>query len=89
MNRWKLIYATLLAFIMGGWMCLLTVPAANQWRGCWAIGGEWLLVLVAAAVGWQLGWTLGDLLTKNEKRPACGCSHRRAKGCEDDERLAS
>ena len=78
--RW--LYAALTAWTMGGGMAVHLVPAANQWRGCWAIGGEWLLVALAAAAGWQLGWALALLVEKAEKKPACGSSRRRAKGCE-------
>lgn len=46
-----------LAVLLGGGTAVWALPAAMAERhGCWAIGGEWLLILAAAAVGGWIGW---------------------------------
>lgn len=53
-----------LAWLCGGGMACLTLPAAYAQRGCMAIGGEWLLILAAGAAGAQLALAL----TKTRKK---------------------
>ena len=44
-----------LAVLMGGGTAAWALPAALAERhGCWAIGGEWLLILAAAGLGLYL-----------------------------------
>ena len=52
------IIMTLAAFDAGGLAALELIPAANQWRGYHAIGGEWLLIILAAALA---AWLAGKL----------------------------
>ncbi|MBQ7859220.1 MAG: hypothetical protein IJ347_03675 [Faecalibacterium sp.] len=56
-----------LAWIAGGTMAIFQLPAAYRWRGYWAIGGEWLLILLAAAVGGWIGWGIIRPARKRKK----------------------
>ena len=38
---------TLAGVVAGGLMAIWQLPSAYRWRGYWAIGGEWLLVIIA------------------------------------------
>lgn len=44
-----------LAAMAGMLMAAMVVPAAYAQRGYDAVGGEWILVMLAAVMGWQLG----------------------------------
>lgn len=57
-----------LAWICGGGMAAMQIPSAYAWRGYWAIGGEWLLILLAAVVGGWLGDSLAGLVIKAETK---------------------
>ena len=59
-----------MAWLLGGWMAARMIPAAWAERGYWAIGGEWLLILLAAAVGGWLGGGLANWVIIAEKRMA-------------------
>lgn len=51
------------AWICGGGMAARTLPGAWAWRGyCGGFGGEWLLIILATAVGGWLGGSLADLV---------------------------
>lgn len=43
------------AAIAGMLMAAMVVPAAYAQRGYDAVGGEWILVMLAAWAGWQIG----------------------------------
>lgn len=45
-----------LGWVLGSCTAAWALPAALAERGYWAIGGEWLLILAAAAVGGWIGW---------------------------------
>lgn len=30
------------------------IPAAYAERGCWGFGGEWILIALCGAIGWQM-----------------------------------
>lgn len=62
----RIAVAAQMAWLLGGWMAVKLLPAAWAERGCWAIGGEWLLILLAAAVGGWLGSDLADRVIKTE-----------------------
>lgn len=68
----RIAVTTQTAWLLGGWMAVKTIPAAWAERGYWAVGGEWLLILLAAAVGGWLGSGLADRVigieTKEEAR---------------------
>jgi len=54
-----------LAWIAGGTMAVHLLPAAWAARGFrGGIGGEWLLILLAAAVGGWIGWGIIKPLRK-------------------------
>ena len=59
-----------MAWLLGGWTAARMLPAAWAERGYWAIGGEWLLILLAAAVGGWLGGGLANRVIIAEKRMA-------------------
>lgn len=77
-----------MSWILGGWMAAKMLPAAWAERGYWAVGGEWLLILLAAAVGGWLGSCLADRVIDTEAKkngPPVTSTYRRAQGCEDYE----
>lgn len=52
------IIMTLAAFDAGGLAAFKLIPAAYSFRGYHAIGGEWLLIILAAALA---AWLAGKL----------------------------
>lgn len=58
-TTFRILLAVELAWLCGGGMACLLLPAAMAERGYMAIGGEWLLIGAAAALGWSLGRSLG------------------------------
>lgn len=55
-KRFRALLSVELAVLLGGGTAAWALPAAMAERGYWAIGGEWLLILAAAAVGGWIGW---------------------------------
>jgi hypothetical protein len=43
-----------LRFISGGLMALWQLPSTYRWRGYWAIGGEWILIVGAIVIASRL-----------------------------------
>lgn len=52
------IIKALAAFDAGGLAALKLIPAAYSFRGYHAVGGEWLLIILAAALA---AWLAGKL----------------------------
>lgn len=65
MNKfYKFAIPFLAAFDAAGIYAWDAIPAAAQERGCWAIGGEYLLIPFLAWAGWAFGSWVADKVTR-------------------------
>ena len=76
---------TLAGVISGGLMALWQLPSTYRWRGYWAIGGEWILIVGAIIIASRLMHELQMQALfggkkKNEKVRSVSQGHYRSGG---------
>jgi hypothetical protein len=49
---WKIVRIIFTVFLAATMAAAVFVPMAYDQRGCFAVGGEWLLVIGAGVLGW-------------------------------------
>ena len=69
---------TLAGVVAGGLMAIWQLPSAYRWRGYWAIGGEWLLVIIAIIMAVRLFMIFGG--KKHGKMRSVSQGHYRPGG---------